>query len=172
MDFTNIKDENKWQKTSIENIHTVIPAIDFAYTPKNNMHLFKGSENAMSLTKEWSIEWICHYTLAWYPFDTQLCTMEFSSSRHFTKFRPFNLEHNHDITLGRYTLDRIEMCTLDNVTVVKVTLGRPIISNLLTVFIPTITLLAISFIARFFVKDFFDLTIMVNLTILLVLATL
>ena len=53
MDFTNIKDENKWQKTSIENIHTVIPAIDFAYTPKNNMHLFKGSENAMSLTKEW-----------------------------------------------------------------------------------------------------------------------
>ena len=127
MDFNNIEGEAKWQTTTIEKIHKVVPANDFTYRPKDNMHLFNGSENALSLTKEWSIEWICHYTLAWYPFDTQLCTMEFSSSRHFTKLWPFHLEHNHDITLGRYTLDRIEMCTSDNggqdFMVVKVTLA-------------------------------------------------
>ena len=175
VDFNNVEDENKWQKTAIENIHKVIPANDFTYRPKNNMHLFNGSENALSLTKDWSVEWICHYTLAWYPFDTQVCTMEFSSSRHFTKLQPSHLEHNHNITLRRYTLDRIEMCTSDGqvqTMVVKVTLSRPIISNILTVFIPTITLLAISFIARFFARDFIDMVIQVNLTILVILATL
>ena len=55
--------------------------------------------------------------------------------------------------------------------VVEVTLGRPIISNLLTVFVPTILLLAISFMTRFFAEDYIDMVIQVNLTILLVLAT-
>ena len=56
--------------------------------------------------------------------------------------------------------------------VAEATLTRPIISNILTVFIPTTTLLAISFITRFFVEDYIDMVIQVNLTILLVLATL
>ena len=55
--------------------------------------------------------------------------------------------------------------------VVEVTLGRPIISTFLTVFVPTILLLIISFTARFFAEDYIDMVIQVNLTILLVLAT-
>ena len=50
-------------------------------------------------------------------------------------------------------------------------MSRPIINNLMTVFIPTILLLAISFTSRVFAEDFVDMVIMVNLTILLVLAT-
>ena len=55
--------------------------------------------------------------------------------------------------------------------VAEVTLGRPIIDNLLTVFVPTILLLTISFAARFFADDHIEMVIQVNLTILLVLAT-
>ena len=55
--------------------------------------------------------------------------------------------------------------------VTEVTLGRPIISNLLTVFVPTMLLVIISFAARFFAEDYIDMVIQVNLTILLVLAT-
>ena len=55
--------------------------------------------------------------------------------------------------------------------VVEVTMSRPIINNLMTVFIPTILLLAISFTSRVFAEDYIDMVIMVNLTILLVLAT-
>ena len=55
--------------------------------------------------------------------------------------------------------------------VAEVTLGRPIISNLLTVFVPTILLVTISFVARFFADNYIDMVIQVNLTILLVLAT-
>ena len=55
--------------------------------------------------------------------------------------------------------------------VVEFSLGRPIINNLLTNFVPTILLVIISFAARFFVEDYIDMVIQVNLTILLVLAT-
>ena len=55
--------------------------------------------------------------------------------------------------------------------VVEVTLGRPIISNLLTVFGPTILLIVISFTSRFFAEEYIDMVVQVNLTILLVLAT-
>ena len=53
----------------------------------------------------------------------------------------------------------------------EVTLGRPIVNTLLTVFVPTILLVIISFVARFFAEEYIDMVIQVNLTILLVLAT-
>ena len=55
--------------------------------------------------------------------------------------------------------------------IVEVTLGRPLVSNLLTVFVPTMLLVSITFIARFFADDYIDMVVQVNLTILLVLAT-
>ena len=55
--------------------------------------------------------------------------------------------------------------------VAEVTLGRPIISNLLTVFVPTVLLITISFTTRFFAEEYIDMVVQVNLTILLVLAT-
>ena len=74
---------------------------------------------------------------------------------------PDHWEHNRDISLAQYTLKKIQMCRAKiqgkGGLVVKVTLGRPIISNILTVFIPTTTLLVISFIARFFSKDYIAL---------------
>ena len=55
--------------------------------------------------------------------------------------------------------------------VVDITLGRPIVSNLMTVFVPTMLLVIISFTARFFAEDYIDMVIQVNVTILNVVAT-
>ena len=55
--------------------------------------------------------------------------------------------------------------------VVDITLGRPIVSNLMTVFVPTMLLVVISFTARFFAEDYIDMVIQVNVTILNVVAT-
>ena len=74
-----------------------------------------------------------------------------------------------------YTLTKIKMCRamlLDKEAIVtEVTKGRPIMNTLLTVFIPTTLLLVISLTARTFTEDYIDLVIQVNLTTLLVLAT-
>ena len=102
--------------------------------------------------------------------------MEFVKGTDFTELQPVELDFNQDISLGRYTINNIQMCKsmVGNTEgiVVEISLGRPIVSNILTVFIPTITLMSISFISRVFVEDYVDMVVEVNLTIFLVLATL
>ena len=179
MVLKNTKDESKVKRSSNNHhlIHTVIPSKHCSYISRNNMHLFKGSENALLLTKHFTIEWICKYSMHWYPFDTQVCQMQFPlRDPKLIKLIPTSLEYNPAINLERYYLSSVQMCRtrIDGreAMVCEVTLGRPIISNMLNVFIPTITLLMISFIARFFVQEYIDMVWQVNLTILLVLATL
>ena len=102
--------------------------------------------------------------------------MEFVKGTDFTELQPIELEFNREISLDRYTINSIEMCNsmvgnTDGI-VVEINLGRPIVSNILTVFIPTIILLLISHLANVFDQEYLDMVIMVNLTVLLVLATL
>ena len=102
--------------------------------------------------------------------------MEFVKGTDFTELLPIELEFNREISLDRYTINSIEMCNsmvgnTDGI-VVEINLGRPIVSNILTVFIPTIILLLISHLANVFDQEYLDMVIMVNLTVLLVLATL
>ena len=173
--FNNVRSENEFTKTGKQDSLGVIPNRNFTYQTQDNMHIFKGSENALSLTVEYNIIWKCDYDYAWYPFDTQTCSMEFLSIRDRTELHPAQLKRNPEITLNRYTISKIEMCRSRileyEAIVVEVTMSRPIINNLMTVFIPTILLLAISFTSRVFAEDYVDMVIMVNLTILLVLAT-
>ena len=101
--------------------------------------------------------------------------MEMISRADHTEFHPVNLFHNPAISLNSYTLTKIQMCRsriLEKEAIVtEVTMGRPIMNSFLTVFVPTTLLLVISFTARAFVEDYMDMVIQVNLTILLVLAT-
>ena len=101
--------------------------------------------------------------------------MEFVKDTDFTDLRPVELDFNKAISLGRYTINSITMCSakVDNSEgiVVEISMGRPIVSNILTVLIPTITLMSVSFTSRVFVEEFVDMVVEVNLTIFLVLAT-
>ena len=156
-------------------MYWVVPNENYTYMAHNNMYTFKGSENALNLTKEYYAEWKCNYAYQWYPFDTQVCRMEMVSREAHTEFYPVNLFHNPEILLNSYTLTKIKMCRsrlLEKEAIVtEVTMGRPIMNNLLTVFIPTTLLLVISLTARTFTEDYIDMVIQVNLTSLLVLAT-
>ena len=173
--FNNVRTVEDLKKTEVLDIHEIIPNEDFTHMAKDNMHIFKGTDNALSLTKERNVVWKCEYAYHWYPFDTQVCRMEMYGLQMRTDLRPTLLKHNPNITLNCYTLSRIRMCKSTvhkmEAVVAEVTLGRPIISNLLTVFVPTILLVAISFTARFFAEEYIDMVVQVNLTILLVLAT-
>ena len=101
--------------------------------------------------------------------------MEMVSRQGKTEFHPVDLFHNPEISLTSYTLTKIKMCRsrlLEKEAIVtEVALGRTIMSNLLTVFIPTTLLLVISLTARTFTGDYMDMVIQVNLTILVILAT-
>ena len=141
----------------------------------NNMRIFNGSENALSLTRERNVQWNCAFTYHWYPFDTQVCQMQIVSKFSKIDFHPAKLQYNKNISLDRYTLTRVRMCesTINSkkAIIVEVTLGRPIINNLLTVFVPTMLLVIISFTARLFAEEYIDMVIQVNVTVMLALAT-
>ena len=70
--INNVENKEKVKPTDIENHARVIPDQNFSYTYKDNRHFFKGSENKLTLTKQWTVEFVCHYELHWYPFDTQV----------------------------------------------------------------------------------------------------
>ena len=130
------------------------------------------------MKKWWSVNYICHYDTRMYPFDSQICSMQFLEGAGYSKMdlRPHKLSYNAGISLSRYFVRGIRMCTSTVVgkqaIVVEVALGRPLMSNILTVFIPTTILLAISYMTRVFQEEFLDMVIQVNLTVLLVQATL
>ena len=165
-----VKETEKW-RNNLE----VIPHDEFTFLAEDNMHIFEGSKNALSLKKEFTINWKCGYDYHWYPFDTQVCKMELASTDSNITLHPSGLKYNKKISLSCYAISKIRMCKSViadmNAIVVEVTLERPIVNFLLTVFVPTILLVIISFTARFFAEDYIDMVIQVNLTILLVLGT-
>ena len=173
--FQNVESVDNIKRTHIRHVFEVIPNDEFTFLAEDNNHIFNGSTNALSLKKEFNIGWKCDYEYHWYPFDTQMCRMEMTSTVSHINIHPLNLEFDHNISLSRYTLSNIRMCksviTNMNAIIVEVTLNRPIVNFVLTVFVPTILLVIISFTARFFVEDYIDMVIQVNLTIQLVLGT-
>ena len=181
VEINNIENHNKFKRTSIADITKVIPNKEFEFqtgdvSQEKNVQLFKGSENKIMVRKQWSVTFICHYNTLMYPFDTQVCKMEFLSFYPSMHLNPVRIIFNQNISLNRYFVRNISMCssTIANkpAVYVEVKLGRPLVSNILTIFIPTTILTAISFMVRLFAKDFPDMVVEVNLTVLLVQATL
>ena len=171
----NIRSQEDAKKTLVPDVLAVIPNKTSTKLADNNMHIFSGSDNALSLRKEYSIEWNCAYAYQWYPFDKQVCQMQFVSDYSKTDIHPSNLEYNHNISLDRYTLRRLCLCNSaindKEAIIVEVIFGRPIVNNLLTVFVPTLLLVIISFTARLFAEEYIDMVVQVNVTVMLALAT-
>ena len=143
-----------------------------------NAYIFKGSDNAMQRTAYYTYAWNCAFDFSLYPFDTQYCTMKLGlqeADTMFLKLNPVKIKHaGSKDELAQYTIEKISFCSdkENQGLVVNIVLGRPLISSILTVFIPTLLLLIISQLAQVFVEDFIDMVIQVHLTLLLVLASL
>ena len=60
-----------------------------------NKLVFKGSENPLSVSRFYKTNFICEFDMAWYPFDTQKCSMNFvleKGSREFVNLLAHDLE--------------------------------------------------------------------------------
>ena len=145
----------------------------------DNAYMYSGDINKHFMRREFAVEWMCEYDMKWYPFDTQECSMQYKIVNKFSDFAALavgNLSYIGPVDLTEYTVKFYMMCNAkfkgyDGVEV-RVTLGRPLIGNILIVFIPCIILLVIVIMANVFERDYLDMVIGVNLTALLVLGTL
>ena len=74
---------NNNDETATDNRTTlkVIPNNDFKYdvgdsSYLHNIQIFSGSSNQLEMSRSYSTSFLCTYKLSWYPFDTQLCSMD------------------------------------------------------------------------------------------------
>ena len=185
--FENVASDEDWMEIALSKEYNVVRDIKeddiepMGVTAIDNTFMFSGKENYHFLNKEFTILWICHFNMMWYPFDTQTCSMQFKIVNKFADLvdlNPQNLTYSGPTDLAQYIVKSYKMCrvkmhssNMERVDV-EISLGRPLIANILTVFIPTIILLLISHLANVFDQEYLDMVIMVNLTVLLVLATL
>jgi hypothetical protein len=142
-----------------------------------NLRLYKGSEHKLSLTKEFTVVWMCTFNMVWYPFDTQTCQMEFEILKKFSKTVQLvpdrlNLLFSSD-GLSQYFIRDTRMCSRQegDGVVVTISLTRLPYSNILTTYLPSTMLFVLSHLTNAWEGDFIDMVVEVNLTILLVLAT-
>ena len=176
------EDDTVWFKLNQE--YSLIRNLENQYKPIgvgeiDNAYMYSGDVNKHFMRREFAVEWMCEYDMAWYPFDTQECTMQYKIVNKFSDFAALvrgNLSYIGPEALTEYTVKGYMMCKanfkgFDGVEV-RVTLGRPLMGNLLIVFIPCIILLVICHLANVFERDYLDMVIGVNLTALLVLGTL
>ena len=159
---------------------SVVKHGDFKYNgidTKDNIFVFKGTENYLVSKRIYDISWICEYNMIWYPFDTQKCSMEFvmgGSSGDFVKLIDAELTYSGPDDLTKYFIRSRSMkaTRLDNGMFgvrVEVSLGRRLLATLMTVYFPTVLLNVIGHCTNFFKEFFFEAVITVNLTCMLVL---
>ena len=130
-----------------------------------NIETYKGSENTISLSRVYSIQFFCEYDMAWYPFDIQTCSMELTMDGvldNYADLIPGEVMFTGPKELTQYYVKdyKIEQSSLKTkaVVVVSVTLGRRLLGTFLTIFFPTILLNVIGYGTNFFKAFFFEVS--------------
>ena len=51
-----------------------------------DIDIYEGSENPITMSRVYDIEFLCEFEMHWYPFDTQTCYMEFRINKEMSSF--------------------------------------------------------------------------------------
>ena len=128
------------------------------------------------MERQFTVEWLCEYHMAWFPFDTQSCTMQFRNDQDSVDLLPGKVSYSSPIELPQHIVREIKICSAtiqgDQGIIGEIILTRPLFSSFITITLPTGILIIISQMPAIFSKEYPDMVIKVNLTVLLVLATL
>ena len=149
------------------------------FTRAKNKLVFKASENPLSATRFYKINFICNFDMAWYPFDTQKCSMNFvmdNGDQDLVDLSVGNLEYSGPLDLTQYYIKKKTFLERTDekgmkIVFVDIYLGRRLLSMILTVFAPTIILNIVGHSSNYFKEFFFEAVISLNVTVMLVLTT-
>ena len=112
--------------------------------------------------------------MAWYPFDSQTCSLDFKlhvTATAFVRLDTGFLDYSGPVDLTQYFVRTTAMEHYEKGVRVKIVFGRRLLSNILTVYVPTILLNVMGHVTVYFKPFFFEAIITVNLTVMLVLTT-
>ena len=139
--------------------------------------MFKGEENLVRYSREYKMEFECNYNLAFYPFDSQTCSINVDIPDFFNAYMdiiPKKTENLGTSKLDQFFIRKVELVSLNNQTEVKcmIHLKRIPWYHLTTTYLPTLCIVTIVLVTIFIDQSHFEVTIMVALTAMLVMYTL
>lgn len=178
--YGNVAKQTDWVEFKYRRKHRILknplkPKMKSDLTYPNNVYLYKGDEHHQWQSIEGNAIFICRFKMQRYPFDTQICTMNFvSSDPDKIDLFPGNLTYTGPKDLTQYFVYNYLMCPMQSKEpglVVILVFGRPLIGNILTVFIPTVIIIVLAHMSKAFADDHIDMVIQANFTALLALAT-
>ena len=135
--------------------YTITDTDDLDYTEQ-----FKGQQNPLILSRFYNTKFICKYNMAWYPFDTQRCSMIFQVDplfKEFVKLDADQLIYTGSVDLMVYFIKNKRMANqlIEDLSSVRVeiVLGRRLLSTILTTIVPTILLNIVSYKIGFYSRN-------------------
>ena len=178
--FMNTKQK---QKTVIDDEAVIVVekigegmAVDDTFT--ENKLLYSGHENPIHYERFDNINFDCFYQLQWYPFDTQRCEAEIGQAdtmMDYVQQIPGNFTYYGPRDLTMYFIKRTHMARKIRdgrpLIVIEVTIGRRLLTFILTTILPTMLLNLIGHSSNYFKEFFFEGIISLNVTVMLVLTT-
>ena len=136
-----------------------------------DIDIYRGSENSITLSRLYNIDFFCDYDMRWYPFDAQTCFMVMKlggGSEELLSLTPGLLKYLGPEELTQYYVKKYSIgeATLDNAIGlgISITFGRRLLGTILTVYLPTVLLNVIGHATNFFKPFFFEAVVTVNLT--------
>ena len=151
--------------------NTLIKAIvneDFIYSVTDishlqNIYVFDGKRNSLEMKTILDTDFICEYDMALYPFDTQTCTLDFvltDVADDFCFLTTGKMQYFGPSELTQYFIkDKFMTNTIimgQKGIKVYFILGRRLLSNILTVYLPTVLLNLIGHLTVYFKPFFFE----------------
>ena len=131
-----------------------------------DIEVYPGSQNAITVSRVYSIQFFCEYDMRWYPFDEQTCTIDMVMDGVLDNYADLlskDIIFSGAKDLTQYYVKRIlmkeEKINNKGSVVVSITLGRRLLGTFLTVYFPTILLNVIGHSTNFFKKFFFEVSI-------------
>ena len=147
-------------------------------TVNEDILVYGGSDNELNMERVYEVNFICEYDMQFYPFDIQVCTVDLlmaGSAAMFIDLQTGDLIYSGKKDLSQYSVidmkfEKIKIMEEDGIQV-SVILGRKLLGNILTVYVPTALLVIIGHSTNYFKDFFFEAVVTVNLTCMLVLVT-
>ena len=132
---------------------------------------YKGHENPMIFKRSYFKTFQCQYDMSLYPFDTQKCSIIMEaplSDQGFINLMAGDLNLLLKLDMMQYTIIKWELKKEGSTKIVlTISMGRKILSQLLTVYLPSILIMIVVYSTNFLKKFFFEAIVSVNLTAML-----
>ena len=137
--------------------------------------IFLGELNPMVYRRAYSTKFDCSFNLRSYPFDTQECAMQLEVPQYhqdLVELIARNVSYTGPTELSQFEVVKTTLANKDGQALFIMIFRRRYTYQLVSVYIPSLSLLAITLLAGFIDISHFEATIMVHLTTMLVMYTL